>query len=66
MTLSMIHSHMKFIGFKNVPDFGKVPMLLPSLIAWARCSVKNPIAQQRFDHGKTEKRSSVEWFGTSE
>lgn len=48
MTLSMIYSHMKLIGLKNMPDFGKFPMLLPIFIAQARCSVRKPSSSKDF------------------
>lgn len=41
MTLSMIHSHMKFKGFKNVPDFGKFPMFLHNFIAQASVQLES-------------------------
>ncbi len=37
--MTMIHSHMKFTGFKNASDFGKLLKLLTSFIAWGGCSV---------------------------
>lgn len=41
MTLSMIHSHMKFKGSKNVPDFGKFPVLLHNFIAQASVQLES-------------------------
>lgn len=52
ITLSMIHSHMKFKGFKNVPDFGKFPVLPHSFIAQVRCSVRKPSSSRLLTMGK--------------
>lgn len=41
MTLSMIHSHMKFKGFKNVLDFGKFPMFLHNFVAQATVQLES-------------------------
>lgn len=38
---------MKFTGFGNASNFGKLLKLLTSFIAWGRCSVWNLSAQQR-------------------
>lgn len=55
MTLSMIHSHMKFKGFKNVPDFGKFPMFLHNFIARASVQLESWAPAKTSDYGQGDK-----------
>lgn len=48
MSLSVIHSHMKFKGFKNITDSGKFPMLLHSFIAQVRWLVRKSSSSKGF------------------
>lgn len=50
ITLSMIHSHVKFKVFKNVLDFGKFPMLLHSFISQVRRWVRKTSSSKDFYH----------------
>lgn len=61
MSLSMIHSHMKFKGFKNVPDFRKFPMFLPNFIAQASVQLESWAPAKAADYGQGEKSQGIEW-----
>lgn len=56
ITLSVIHSHMKFKGFKNVPDFGK---FLHNFIAQASVQLESWVPAETADYGKGEKSQGL-------